>query len=203
MTALELSFQFPIKRDGASPVAAAGSIVTGASVVSSMASSVASGAADSVTAGSEAGASSESFPEFEMTIAASNTTATRTAKSVLPYEPLRGAALGFAAAAFTAGFAAAGAGVVETFTGVDALKAVAFLTALFLATAFLVVVFFFATAFLATAFFLAVVFLATVFLTALFFATDFFFAALFFAGDFFTAFLTALFFLTATVYLLE
>jgi hypothetical protein len=54
----------------------------------------------------------------------------------LPDEPWRGAALGLAAAAFTAGFAAAGAGVVETLTGADALEAVAFFTALFFATAF-------------------------------------------------------------------
>ena len=204
MTDLELSFQFPIKRDGASPVVAP--------PVASVAAAVASGVACAEIDGSTAGAASSfPLPEFEITIAPSATTPTSTNKRTLLEDPCLGAADGFDVA-----FAATGrddeVGVVETLTrdppvvgtgGITTFEDVDFLAADFL-TAFLVV--FFAADFLTT--FFAVVFLAAVFFfAAVFFTGDFFAAFLavdFFAVDFFgAAFLAALFFFTATVCLLE
>ena len=209
MTDLELSFQFPIKRDGASPVVAP--------PVASVAAAVASGVACAEIDGSTAGAASSfPLPEFEITIAPSATTPTSTNKRTLLEDPCLGAADGFDVA-----FAATGrddeVGVVETLTrdppvvgtgGITTFEDVDFLAADFL-TAFLVV--FFAADFLTT--FFAVVFLAAVFFfAAVFFTGDFFAAFLavdFFAVDFLTvdflgaAFLAALFFFTATVCLLE
>ena len=209
MTALELSFQFPIKRDGASPVVAP--------PVASVAAAVASGVACAEIDGSTAGAASSfPLPEFEITIAPSATTPTSTNKRTLLEDPCLGAADGFDVA-----FAATGrddeVGVVETLTrdppvvgtgGITTLEDDDFLAADFL-TAFLVV--FFAADFLTT--FFAVVFLAAdFFFAAVFFTGDFFaaflavdfFAVDFFAVDFFgAAFLAALFFFTATVCLLE
>ena len=209
MTALELSFQFPIKRDGASPVVAP--------PVASVAAAVASGVACAEIDGSTAGAASSfPLPEFEITIAPSATTPTSTNKRTLLEDPCLGAADGFDVA-----FAATGrddeVGVVETLTrdppvvgtgGITTLEDDDFLAADFL-TAFLVV--FFAADFLTT--FFAVVFLAVdFFFAAVFFTGDFFaaflavdfFAVDFFAVDFFgAAFLAALFFFTATVCLLE
>ena len=209
MTDLELSFQFPIKRDGASPVVAP--------PVASVAAAVASGVACAEIDGSTAGAASSfPLPEFEITIAPSATTPTSTNKRTLLEDPCLGAADGFDVA-----FAATGrddeVGVVETLTrdppvvgtgGITTFEDVDFLAADFL-TAFLVV--FFAAEFLTT--FFAVVFLAAVFFfAAVFFTGDFFAAFLavdFFAVDFLTvdflgaAFLAALFFFTATVCLLE
>jgi hypothetical protein len=200
MTDLALSFQFPIKRDGASPVVTA---------AASVAEAVASGVADALAAGVGA-ASSVFFFEFEITIPPSSTTPTRTSKRTLLEDPCLGDADGFDVA-----LAATGreddVGVVETLTrdppvvgtgGITTFEDVDFFAADFL-TAFLVV--FFAAAFLTT--FLAVVFFAAVFFTgdffAVFLAVDFF-AVDFFAVDFLgAAFLAALFFFTATVYLLE
>ena len=195
MTDLALSFQFPIKRDGASPVVTA---------AASVAEAVASGVADALAAGVGA-ASSVFFFEFEITIPPSSTTPTRTSKRTLLEDPCLGAADGFDVA-----LAATGreddVGVVETLTrdppvvgtgGITTFEDVDFFAADFL-TAFLVV--FFAAAFLTT--FLAVVFFAAVFFTGDFFAV--FLAVDFFAVDFLgAAFLAALFFFTATVYLLE
>ncbi len=189
MTALDESFQLPIKRVGASPVAAAGSIFDGA--VDSAGAVDSSGAADSDAAGVGFTPSSESLPEFEITTAASTTTATSTAKRTLPEPPERGAALGFAAELARG---VAGAGVVETFTGAVGRDAVTRDAGALRAAALRVVAFF------------VVDFFAALFFTADFFTADFlavdFFAADFFAGDFFTAFLAALFFFTATGYLL-
>ena len=193
ITDFELSFQFPIKRDGASPVVAAGEAGSVASIVAS-AVAVASGV--SVTAGTGAGASSPSLSDPEITNAPMRRIPTRTAKRTFdelwPLDAAFGAEVVFAAA----GRGVAGAGVVETLTRDEPLdeprdgtggmttceaallRAADFLTVFFLADAFLAVVFF--TADFLTTFF------AAVFLTA-----DFFFAAVFLAGDFFTAFLTA------------
>ena len=206
MTALELSFQFPIKRDGASPVAA--SVAAG---VSAAADSDAIGSADAEIEGSVAGAASSfSLFEFEITIAPRSTTPTRTARRVLLDEPWRGAADG--AADLAAVFGATG--VVDTLTRADPVAGTGGITTLaaddffaadflaaFLGAAFLVVVFFLATAFLATAF-LATFFFATVFFAAAFFAGDFF-ATDFLATFLGAAFLAADFFFTATVFLLE
>ena len=214
MTDLELSFQFPIKRDGASPVVAP--------PVASVAAAVASGVACAEIDGSTAGAASSfPLPEFEITIAPSATTPTSTNKRTLLEDPCLGAADGFDVA-----FAATGrddeVGVVETLTrdppvvgtgGITTFEDVDFLAADFL-TAFLVVFFaadflttFFAVVFLAAVFFFAAVFFTgdffAAFLAVDFFAVDFF-AVDFFAVDFFgAAFLAALFFFTATVCLLE
>ena len=216
MTALELSFQFPIKRDGASPVVAAAAVV----VASGVADAESDGIADALAAG-VAAESSEFFFEFEITIPPRRTTPTRTSKRTLLDEPCLGAADGLAVI-FAAAGRADGAGVVETLTralpvtgtaGITNFEVADFFAGDFF-TAFLVVVFlttflaeaFFAGAFLTTAFF-AVVFFATLFFATLFFAAVFlagdFFAA-FFAVDFLgAAFFAALFFFTATVYLLE
>ena len=129
-------------------------------------------------------------------------------------EPCFGAADGLVIDFAGAGRADA-SGVVETLTrdppvvgtgGITTFDDDDFFAGDFL-TAFLVV--FFAAVFLTA--FLAVVFFAAVFLTARFAVV--FFAAVFLAGDFFAvffavdffgaAFLAALFFFTATVYLLE
>jgi hypothetical protein len=216
ITDLELSFQFPIKRVGASPVVLAGTAVAGVS--STIAGSETSGAADSVATGAGVDASSLSLPEFVTIIAPITRIPSRTAKRTFDEELLLagfedGAAL--LAAAEVRG--AAGAGVVETLTrappiagtgGIttcDAtfLRAADFFTAFF-AVDFFAVVFlatFFAALFFTTAF-LAVFFAAT-FLVVLFLALDFFttfFAALFLAVVFFgAAFFAADFFFTATV----
>lgn len=196
MTALDESFQLPIKRVGASPVAAAGSIFDGAFDSAGAADSDAAGAADSDAAGFGFIPSSDFSPEFEITTAASTTTATSTAKRTLPELPERGAALGFAA---ELGRGVAGAGVVETFTGAVGRDAVTRDAGALRATALRVVAFFVVDFF--TADFFAALFFTADFFTADFLAVDFF-AADFFAGDFFTAFLAALFFFTATGYLL-
>ena len=215
MVDFELSFQFPIKRDGASPVVAA--VEVPASVAEAVASGVAdadsAAIGDSLTAGAGA-ASSVFFLEFEITIPPSSTTPTRTRRSTLLDEPCFGAADGLVIDFAGAGRADA-SGVVETLTrdppvvgtgGITTFDDDDFFAGDFL-TAFLVV--FFAAVFLTA--FLAVVFFAAVFLTARFAVV--FFAAVFLAGDFFAvffavdffgaAFLAALFFFTATVYLLE
>ena len=84
ITDFELSFQFPIKREGASPVVAA-SVAAG---VSASADSVAIGSAEASIEGSTAGAASSlSLLEFEITIAPSRTTPTSTARRVLLDEP--------------------------------------------------------------------------------------------------------------------
>ena len=203
ITDFELSFQFPIKRDGASPVVAAGAADSVASIV---ASGVAAASAVSVTAGTGAGASSLSLslPDPEITNAPIRRIPTSTAKRTFDeLWFLAVAAFGAEVVFAAAGRGVAGAGVVETLTREDPLdepleepiagtggittceaallRAADFLTVFFLADAFLAVVFF-------TADFLTT-FLAAVFLTA-----DFFFAAVFLAGDFFAAFLTADFF---------
>jgi len=206
----ELSFQFPINREGASPETA--SVVV--AVASGVAEAVSVGAADSLDVGVAVELSSFLFPP-EITIAPRATTPIRTANRTFEEEPWRGAAEGFAEGVGAA--LAAGAGVVEMFvralpvvgTG-GTIKVVAdFLAADFL-TAFLVTVFLRATAFLATAFlavvffaatFLAELFLAAVFLAGDFLATDFF--AAFFTVFLGAAFFAADFFFTATIYLLE
>ena len=198
MTALELSFQFPIKRDGASPVVAAAAVV----VASGVADAESDGIADALAAG-VAAESSEFFFEFEITIPPRRTTPTRTSKRTLLDEPCLGAADGLAVI-FAAAGRADGAGVVETLTrdppvvgtgGITTVEVVDFFAVDFLTTAFFAVVFF-ATLFFATLFF------ATLFFAAVFLAGDFF--AAFFAVDFLgAAFFAALFFFTATVYLLE
>jgi hypothetical protein len=214
ITDLELSFQFPIKRVGASPVVSAGTAVAGVS--STIAGSEVSGAADSVATGAGVDPSSLSLPEVETMIAPITRIPSRTAKRIFDEELLLEPAAGFEdgaallAAAEVRG--AAGAGVVETLTrappiagtgGIttcDAtfLRAADFFTAFF-AVVFLAVVFF-AVDFLAT--FFAALFFTTVFL-AVFLALDFFttfFAALFLAVVFFgAAFFAADFFFTATV----
>jgi hypothetical protein len=84
ITDFELSFQLPIKRDGASPVAAS----VAAGVASVAADSDAIGSADAEIEGSTAGAASSfSLFEFEITIAPRRTTPTSTARSVLLDEP--------------------------------------------------------------------------------------------------------------------
>ena len=210
MTDFELSFQFPMKRDGASPVVFAGSVTAGVS--SGAADSVSSGAADSVAAGVSGVMSSLSLLEFVITIAPTrripSNTAKRTFADDLLLPPVAGfeAAAGLALAAEVRG--AAGDGVVETFTRdppTDGTGGMTTCDAIFLrATDFFTV--FFAVDFLAT--FFAVFFFTTAFFTALFGAL--FFAALFLAGDFLAAlflavdffgaaFFAADFFFTATV----
>jgi hypothetical protein len=210
MTALELSFQFPIKRDGASPVVAAAAVV----VASGVADAESDGIADALAAG-VAAESSEFFFEFEITIPPRRTTPTSTNKRTLLEDPCLGASDGFGVA-FAATGRDAATGVVETLTrdppvvgtgGITTFEVVDFFAADFL-TAFFATFFagaFFAT-FFAVAFFFAAVFFTT-FLAAVFLAGDFlaaFFAVDFFAVDFLgAAFFAALFFFTATVYLLE
>jgi hypothetical protein len=210
MTDFELSFQFPIKRDGASPVVFAGSVTAGVS--SGAADSVTSGAADSVTAGASGAMSSLSLFELVITTAPTkripSNTAKRTFDDDLLLPPVAGfeAAAGLALAAEVRG--AAGDGVVETFTRdlpTDGTGGMTTCDAIFLRAADFFTVFF-AVDFLAT--FFAVFFFTTAFFTALFGAL--FFAALFLAGDFLAAlflavdffgaaFFAADFFFTATV----
>jgi hypothetical protein len=210
MTDFELSFQFPMKRDGASPVVFVGSVTAGVS--SGAADSVSSGAADSVAAGVSGVMSSLSLLEFVITIAPTrripSNTAKRTFADDLLLPPVAGfeAAAGLALAAEVRG--AAGDGVVETFTRdppTDGTGGMTTCDAIFLRAADFFTVFF-AVDFLAT--FFAVFFFTTAFFTALFGAL--FFAALFLAGDFLAAlflavdffgaaFLAADFFFTATV----
>jgi hypothetical protein len=202
MTDFELSFQFPMKRDGASPVVFVGSVTAG----------VSSGAADSVAAGVSGVMSSLSLLEFVITIAPTrripSNTAKRTFADDLLLPPVAGfeAVAGLALAAEVRG--AAGDGVVETFTRdppTDGTGGMTTCDAIFLRAADFFTVFF-AVDFLAT--FFAVFFFTTAFFTALFGAL--FFAALFLAGDFLAAlflavdffgaaFLAADFFFTATV----
>ena len=194
-----------MKRDGASPVVAAAAVV----VASGVAEAESDGIADALAAG-VAAESSEFFFEFEITIPPRRTTPTRTSKRTLLDEPCLGAADGLAVI-FAAAGRADGAGVVETLTrdppvvgtgGITTVEVVDFFAADFL-TAFFATFFagaFFATYF-AVAFFFAAVFFTT-FFAAVFFAGDF--LAAFFAVDFLgAAFFAALFFFTATVYLLE
>jgi len=210
MTDFELSFQFPMKRDGASPIVFAGSVTAGVS--SGAADSVSSGAADSVAAGVSGVMSSLSLLEFVITIAPTrripSNTAKRTFADDLLLPPVAGfeAAAGLALAAEVRG--AAGDGVVETFTRdppTDGTGGMTTCDAIFLRAADFFTVFF-AVDFLAT--FFAVFFFTTAFFTALFGAL--FFAALFLAGDFLAAlflavdffgaaFFAADFFFTATV----
>ncbi len=210
MTDFELSFQFPMKRDGASPVVFAGSVTAGVS--SGAADSVSSGAADSVAAGVSGVMSSLSLLEFVITIAPTrripSNTAKRTFADDLLLPPVAGfeAAAGLALAAEVRG--AVGDGVVETFTRdppTDGTGGMTTCDAILLRAADFFTVFF-AVDFLAT--FFAVFFFTTAFFTALFGAL--FFAALFLAGDFLAAlflavdffgaaFLAADFFFTATV----
>jgi hypothetical protein len=215
MTDFELSFQFPMKRDGASPVVLAGSVVVGVS--SGASDSVASGASDSVATGASDSVatgvmSSLSLLELVMTIAPTkripSSTAKRTFADDLLLAPVSGfeAAAGLALAAEVRG--AAGDGVVETFTRdppIDGTGGMTTCDAIFLRAADFFTVFF-AVDFLAT--FFAVFFFTTAFFTALFGAL--FFAALFLAGDFLAAlflavdffgaaFFAADFFFTATV----
>ena len=202
MTDFELSFQFPMKRDGASPVVAA---VVAAGEADSVASIVSSGAAVasgvSVTAGTGAGASSPSLSDPEITNAPISRIPTSTAKRI--FDELWLFAAGFdVEGAFAAGRGVAAAGVVETLTRelleepleepIDGTGGITTCEEALLRTADFLTVFFFADAFFAVVFFTAdflTTFLAAVFLTA-----DFFFAAVFLAGDFFAAFLTADFF---------
>ena len=210
MTDFELSFQFPMKRDGASPVVFAGSVTAGVS--SGAADSVSSGAADSVAAGVSGVMSSLSLLEFVITIAPTrripSNTAKRTFADDLLLPPVAGfeAAAGLALAAEVRG--TVGDGVVETFTRdppTDGTGGMTTCDAILLRAADLFTVFF-AVDFLAT--FFAVFFFTTAFFTALFGAL--FFAALFLAGDFLAAlflavdffgaaFFAADFFFTATV----
>jgi hypothetical protein len=210
MTDFELSFQFPMKRDGASPVVFAGSVTAGVS--SGAEDSVSSGAADSVAAGVSGVMSSLSLLEFVITIAPTrripSNTAKRTFADDLLLPPVAGfeAAAGFALAVEVRG--AVGDGVVETFTRdppTDGTGGMTTCDAIFLRAADFFTVFF-AVDFLAT--FFAVFFFTTAFFTALFGAL--FFAALFLAGDFLAAlflavdffgaaFFAADFFFTATV----
>ena len=210
MTDFELSFQFPMKRDGASPVVFAGSVTAGVS--SGAEDSVSSGAADSVAAGVSGVMSSLSLLEFVITIAPTrripSNTAKRTFADDLLLPPVAGfeAAAGLALAAEVRG--AVGDGVVETFTRDPPTNGTGGMTtcdAIFLRAADFFTVFF-AVDFLAT--FFAVFFFTTAFFTALFGAL--FFAALFLAGDFLAAlflavdffgaaFFAADFFFTATV----
>jgi hypothetical protein len=219
MTDFELSFQFPMKRDGASPVVLAGSVVAGVSsgaadsVISGASGSVATGASDSVATGVM---SSLSLLELVITIAPTRRIPSSTAKRAFDDDLLLPPVAGFEAAAGLVLAAevrgAAGDGVVETFTRdppTDGTGGMTTCDAIFLRAADFFTVFFavdfFAVDFLAT--FFAVFFFTTAFLTALLGAL--FFAALFLAGDFFAVFLavdffgaaffTADFFFTATV----
>ena len=219
MTDFELSFQFPMKRDGASPVVLAGSVTTGVSsgAADSVTAGVSSGAADSVAAGVSVAISSPSLSELEITIAPTRRIPSRTAKRAFDDDLLLELVAGFEAAAGLALAAevrgAAGDGVVETFTrdppidgtgGMTTCDAICLRAADFFAV--FLAVDFFAVDFLAT--FFTVFFFTTAFLTALLGAL--FFAALFFAGDFLAvlflavdffgaAFFAADFFFTATV----
>jgi hypothetical protein len=201
MTDFELSFQFPMKRDGASPVVLAGSVVAGVS--SGASDSVATGASDSVATGVM---SSPSLLELVMTIAPTRRIPSSTAKRTFDDDLLLALVAGFGAVAGLALAAevrgAAGDGVVETFTrdpptdgtgGMTTCDAI-FLRAADFFTVFFAVDFFavdfFAVDFLAT--FFAVFFFTAAFLTALLGAL--FFAALFLAGDFFAVFLAVDFF---------
>ena len=215
MTDFELSFQFPMKRDGASPVVLAGSVIAGVS--SGAADSVASGAADSIAAGTSGAISSLSLFELVITIAPTTRIPSSTAKRAFDDDLLLALVAGFGAVAGLALAAevrgAAGDGVVETFTRdppTDGTGGMTTCDAIFLRAADFFTVFFavdfFAVDFLAT--FFAVFFFTTAFFTALFGALFFaalflagdFLAALFFAVDFFgAAFFAADFFFTATV----
>ena len=203
MTDFELSFQFPMKRDGASPVVLAGSVTTGVSsgAADSVTAGVSSGAADSVAAGVSVAISSPSLSELEITIAPTRRIPSRTAKRAFDDDLLLELVAGFEAAAGLALAAevrgAAGDGVVETFTRdppIDGTGGMTTCDAIFLRAADFFTVFFavdfFAVDFLAT--FFAVFFFTTAFLTALLGAL--FFAALFLAGDFFAVFLAVDFF---------
>ena len=199
MTDFELSFQFPMKRDGASPVVLAGSVIAGVS--SGAADSVASGAADSIAAGTSGAISSLSLFELVITIAPTTRIPSSTAKRAFDDDLLLALVAGFGAVAGLALAAevrgAAGDGVVETFTRdppTDGTGGMTTCDAIFLRAADFFTVFFavdfFAVDFLAT--FFAVFFFTTAFLTALLGAL--FFAALFLAGDFFAVFLAVDFF---------
>ena len=203
MTDFELSFQFPMKRDGASPVVLAGSVTTGVSsgAADSVTAGVSSGAADSVAAGVSVAISSPSLSELEITNAPTRRIPSRTAKRAFDDDLLLELVAGFEAAAGLALAAevrgAAGDGVVETFTRdppTDGTGGMTTCDAIFLRAADFFTVFFavdfFAVDFLAT--FFAVFFFTTAFFTALFGAL--FFAALFLAGDFFAVFLAVDFF---------
>ena len=204
MTDFELSFQFPMKRDGASPVVLAGSVTTGVSsgaadsITSGASDSVATGASDSVATGVM---SSLSLLELVITIAPTRRIPSSTAKRAFDDDLLLPPVAGFEAAAGLALAAevrgAAGDGVVETFTRdppIDGTGGMTTCDAIFLRAADFFAVFlavdFFAVDFLAT--FFAVFFFTTAFLTALLGAL--FFAALFLAGDFFAVFLAVDFF---------
>ena len=203
MTDFELSFQFPMKRDGASPVVLAGSVTTGVSsgAADSVTAGVSSGAADSVAAGVSVAISSPSLSELEITNAPTRRIPSRTAKRAFDDDLLLELVAGFEAAAGLALAAevrgAAGDGVVETFTRdppTDGTGGMTTCDAIFLRAADFFTVFFavdfFAVDFLAT--FFAVFFFTTAFFTALLGAL--FFAALFLAGDFFAVFLAVDFF---------
>ena len=203
MTDFELSFQFPMKRDGASPVVLAGSVTTGVSsgAADSVTAGVSSGAADSVAAGVSVAISSPSLSELEITNAPTRRIPSRTAKRAFDDDLLLELVAGFEAAAGLALAAevrgAAGDGVVETFTRdppTDGTGGMTTCDAIFLRAADFFTVFlavdFLAVDFLAT--FFAVFFFTTAFLTALLGAL--FFAALFLAGDFFAVFLAVDFF---------
>ena len=203
MTDFELSFQFPMKRDGASPVVLAGSVTTGVSsgAADSVTAGVSSGAADSVAAGVSVAISSLSLLELVITNAPTRRIPSRTAKRAFDDDLLLELVAGFEAAAGLALAAevrgAAGDGVVETFTRDPPTNGTGGMTtcdAIFLRAADFFTVFFavdfFAVDFLAT--FFAVFFFTTAFLTALLGAL--FFAALFLAGDFFAVFLAVDFF---------
>ena len=204
MTDFELSFQFPMKRDGASPVVLAGSVTTGVSsgaadsITSGASDSVATGASDSVTTGVM---SSLSLLELVITIAPTRRIPSSTAKRAFDDDLLLPPVAGFEAAAGLALAAevrgAAGDGVVETFTRdppTDGTGGMTTCDAIFLRAADFFTVFFavdfLAVDFLAT--FFAVFFFTTAFLTAL--LGTLFFAALFLAGDFFAVFLAVDFF---------
>ena len=198
MTDFELSFQFPMKRDGASPVVLAGSVTTGVSsgAADSVTAGVSSGAADSVAAGVSVAISSLSLLELVITNAPTRRIPSRTAKRAFDDDLLLELVAGFEAAAGLALAAevrgAAGDGVVETFTRdppTDGPGGMTTCDAIFLRAADFFTVFF-AVDFLAT--FFAVFFFTTAFLTALLGAL--FFAALFLAGDFFAVFLAVDFF---------
>ena len=203
MTDFELSFQFPMKRDGASPVVLAGSVTTGVSsgAADSVTAGVSSGAADSVAAGVSVAISSLSLLELVITNAPTRRIPSRTAKRAFDDDLLLELVAGFEAAAGLALAAevrgAAGDGVVETFTRdppTDGTGGMTTCDAIFLRAADFFTVFFavdfLAVDFLAT--FFAVFFFTTAFLTALLGAL--FFAALFLAGDFFAVFLAVDFF---------
>ena len=209
MTDFELSFQFPIKRDGASPVVLVASVTAG----------VSSGAADSVASGAAI-----SLSLFELVITTAPTkripssTANRTFADDLLLAPVAGVEEAAGLALIEEVRGAAGDGVVETFTrdlptdgtgGITTFDAT-FLRAADFFTVFLAVDFlaadFLATLFFTTAFFAALLgalfftaLLGALVFTALFLAGDFL-AALFLAADFLgAAFLAADFFFTATV----